>query len=206
MRARFHHCVFDSDARTLTRDGVEVPLSPKAFALLEQLIAAAPAAISKETLYERLWPDTYVEQGNLHNLVSEIRAAIGDRKREVIRTVHRFGYAFAAAAKMTGDPIRFSVISGAEEILLREGANDIGRDATCTIVINAPDVSRRHARLTVAGGAVTLEDLGSKNGTFIGTDAVTEPAEVSERVDIAIGRKHIRLRRVRRLSTTKTAL
>jgi DNA-binding winged helix-turn-helix (wHTH) protein len=205
MRARFADCLFDSEMRTLSRRGEPVALSPKAFALLEILIAAAPAAVSKETLYERLWPDTYVEQGNLHNLVSEIRSAIGDGAREIIRTVHRFGYSFIGT-KMTSDPIRFSVISGEEEIPLQEGANDIGRDAACAVVINAPDVSRRHARLTLAGNTITLEDLGSKNGTFIGKTAVTKASEVSDEDDIVIGRTHIRIRRVRKLRTTKTAL
>ena len=203
MRARFGSCLFDSDARTLLRDGEPVPLSPKAFALLEMLIDASPAAVSKETLYERLWPDTYVEQGNLHNLVSEIRAAIGDR--EILRTVHRFGYAFAEARK-TSDTTGFAVLAGDEEIPLHEGANLIGRDPTCEIVINAPDVSRQHARLLVQGDVITLEDLGSKNGTFLGTTPVTTPVEVGEAEDIVIGRNPLRLRRVRQLATTKTAL
>jgi len=205
MRARFGSCLFDSDARTLLRDGEPVPLSPKAFALLEMLIDASPAAVSKETLYERLWPDTYVEQGNLHNLVSEIRAAIGDSDRELLRTVHRFGYAFAECG--AADPGgRFVIIAGDEEIPLHEGANLIGRDPACEIVIDAPDVSRQHARLLVHGDVITLEDLGSKNGTFLGTTPVTTPVEVRDTDDILIGRNPLRLRRVQQLATTKTSL
>lgn len=205
MRARFQSCVFDSGSRTLTRDGEPVPLTLKAFALLEKLIAASPAAVSKEDLYRHLWPDTFVEQGNLHNLVSEIRAAIGDEEHEVLRTVHRFGYAFAGGT-VSRDDVRFAVLVGEDEFPLSEGPNIIGRDPEAAVVINAPDVSRHHARLTVTAGVVTLEDLGSKNGTFLDSKQVTAPVEVTENDAIAIGRTQIRLRAIRSLATTVTSI
>ena len=204
MRVRFGNCVFDSDARTLLRDGAAVQLTPKAFALLEQLLAAAPAAVSKEALYEHLWPGTFVEQGNLHNLISEIRLALGDESHEIIRTVHRFGYAFEAPTLPLAST-RFAILLGDDEIPLRDGANIIGRDPAAAVVINAPDVSRHHAQLVVEGGAVTLEDLGSKNGTFIAGEAVTRPVSVNADSDIAIGRTHIRLREVTTAATTITS-
>jgi len=43
----------------------------------------------------------------------------------------------------------------------------LGRDITNDIVINDPEVSRHHCRLTRGGGGYTLEDLGSTNGTFV---------------------------------------
>ena len=134
MQARFGTCVFDSDSRTLTRGGAAVALTPKAFALLEHLIASAPAAVSKEALYQHLWPDTFVEQGNLHNLVSEIRNAIGDEAHDVIRTVHRFGYSFDAAGAVE-ESTRFVAVLAGDEIPLRSGENLIGRDPSCTIVV-----------------------------------------------------------------------
>jgi len=204
MRARFGSCVFDSVSRTLARDGAVVPLTPKAFALLEQLIASAPAAVSKEALYQHLWPETFVEQGNLHNLISEIRTAIGDDAHEVIRTVHRFGYAFAGNA-VPLEPVRFAVVLGEDEFPLSEGANIIGRDPEAAVVINAPDVSRHHARLVVTGGAITLEDLGSKNGTFVAGAATAGPVMVTVDDEITIGRTRIRLREVRSLMTTVTS-
>lgn len=203
MRARFGTCVFDSESRTLTRGGAAVPLTPKAFALLEHLIAGAPAAVSKEALYQHLWPDTFVEQGNLHTLVSEIRTAIGDDEHAIIRTVHRFGYAFASP---TTAPARFAVLLGDDAIPLSEGANIIGRDPNAAVVINALDVSRHHARLTVTGGVLTLEDLGSKNGTFVGDEPVTAPVKVTVSDDITIGRTKIRLRETAVLTTTVTSI
>lgn len=201
MRIRFGAYVFDSALRELSRDGAAVPLSPKAFAMLELLAEAAPAAVPKETLYDRLWPDTFVEPGNLHNLASEIRAALADRDHAMLRTVHRFGYAFAASA-VPDESIRYSVMLGGEEIPLRAGANGIGRDRAGTIVLNAPDVSRHHARLLVQGANVTLEDLGSKNGTFVGTTRVTTPVAVHDGDEILIGKTSMRLHAIRRMIST----
>lgn len=43
----------------------------------------------------------------------------------------------------------------------------IGRDATCDIVINDAEISRRHSKMTMQGNGYVLEDLGSTNGTFV---------------------------------------
>ena len=51
-------------------------------------------------LQQRLWPDTFVTEANLSNIVAEIRDALDDSPREpiYIRTVHKFGYAFCGEA------------------------------------------------------------------------------------------------------------
>ena len=101
MRLRFGDCVFDSDTREVFRGDRAVALSPKAFALLDLLIAARPAAVSKADIHDRLWPGIHVSEANLANLVVELRAGLGDdaRKPRILRTVPRFGYAFRAAAR-----------------------------------------------------------------------------------------------------------
>lgn len=198
MPLRFGAFTFDSELR---RDGALVALSPKALLLLQILIDERPRPVTRETLYARLWPDVVVEPGNLHGLVAEIRSATGER--ELIRTVHRVGYAFTAAAASEG-AVRFSIVLGDEEIPLRSGENIIGRDPHDAIVIHASEVSRHHARLTVAGAAVTLEDLGSKNGTFVGTQRVTGPTEVKPGDEILIGTTKLRLVQVTALATTAT--
>jgi DNA-binding winged helix-turn-helix (wHTH) protein len=73
-----------------------VHLEPKAFRLLELLLAARPKALSKRDLQDELWPKTYVSERSLARLVANLRIAIGDRATEprFIRTVHGFGYAF----------------------------------------------------------------------------------------------------------------
>ena len=101
MRIVFEECEFDSGRRVLLRHGRAVPLSSRAFQLLELLLERRPEAIAKAELLERLWPETFVSDASLHNLVTEIRAALGDdpRMARFIRTVPRFGYAFHGAAR-----------------------------------------------------------------------------------------------------------
>jgi TolB-like protein/Tfp pilus assembly protein PilF len=105
MRLLFGDCALDADSRTLQRGGKDVRLSGKAFQLLELLLAARPNPVAKEVLIAALWPDAFVSDANLAGLVKEIRAAIGDDARQprYVRTVHRFGYAFAAAVTEAGE-------------------------------------------------------------------------------------------------------
>ena len=101
MRVVFGECEFDSGRRVLLRHGSTMPLSPKAFQLLEFLLDRRPEAVAKTELLERLWPETFVSDASLHNLVAEIRAALGDAPRAAryIRTVPRYGYAFHGDAR-----------------------------------------------------------------------------------------------------------
>src|SRR6476661_1050476 len=100
MRLNFAGFAFDSDTREVFRKDAAVPVSPKAFELLELLIRNRPRAVSKEEIHERLWPKTFVSDASLSNLVAELRATFDDdaRRPRVLRTVQRFGYAFIAEA------------------------------------------------------------------------------------------------------------
>ncbi|MEO6260605.1 MAG: winged helix-turn-helix domain-containing protein [Thermoanaerobaculia bacterium] len=89
---------FDTEARHLARGNESVPLTPLAYRLLQILLERRPDALSKEELHERLWPGTYVSDANLANLISDLRRAFGDDGRTIVRTIHRFGYAFGAEA------------------------------------------------------------------------------------------------------------
>ena len=92
--------VLDLDTRELRDEGKTTSLSPKAYHLLEVLVTNRPKALSKSDLQQQLWPETFVVEKNLVNLVAEIRAALGDDAThpKFIRTVHRFGYAFREVA------------------------------------------------------------------------------------------------------------
>jgi two-component system cell cycle response regulator len=62
-------------------------------------------------------------------------------------------------------------LCGARLPLTRDGLV-LGRDARCDLVLDAEDVSRLHARVRVEGGRYRVEDLGSRNGTFVGSERV----------------------------------
>ena len=190
MQARFAGFLLDTASRQLTRGGQSCPLSPKAFTLLEALLQAHPAAVSKEALYEILWPSVFVEPGNLHNLVAEVRRALGDRKRQIVRTAQRFGYALAAAVSRDEKHSRYRLVLGQQTIPLTEGKNLVGRDPEAEILIDASSVSRRHAVITVNEEVVEIDDLGSKNGTHIGRRRVESSARLQDGDEIVFGRVH----------------
>ena len=207
MRLRFGDCVFDSDTRVVTRDGKPVALPPKVFQLLELLIVERPKAIAKGALHERLWPDTFVSDANLANLVADLREALGDdaRRPHIIRTVQRFGYAFQAEARPDADPARtpsvFRLVWGDREISLVEGINVLGRDREAVAWIDVYSVSRQHARILISGDDASLEDLGSKNGTFLRGDQVQGAMPLADGDEIRIGTAVMTLRRFSGVST-----
>ena len=196
MTLRFGPFLLDLDTRQLTREGREVHLSPKAFELLGTLVMDRPKVLSKEVLQQRLWPETFVAEANLSNLIAEIREALGDRPRPplFIRTAHGFGYAFCGDA--TNGPGAADPASerpscwlewGRRRFPLSIGEHVIGRDPDVEVRLDASTVSRRHARLVITAEAAVLEDFGSKNGTFRADARVTEPIELADGDDIRIG-------------------
>src|SRR4030095_10064899 len=137
-------------------------------------------ALSKQELYERLWPETFVSEVNLATLIAEIREALGDdaRKPRFVRTAHRFGYAFCGTttdAPREDEPeTAFCwLVTGGRRRPLRPGENILGREPEDGINLDSPSVSRRHARISISGTEVVLEDLGSKNGTFLGGEQIS---------------------------------
>jgi len=215
MRLGFGDCVLDTDTREVLRNGKAVPLSPKAFVLLDLLVRGRPRALSKEELCRGLWPETFVSDANLANLVADLRAALGDRalKPRIVRTVPRFGYAFRAEVEpleRKGTPSSatapvFKLIWGDREIALGEGENLLGRDPLAVACVDVHSVSRHHARITVTGGKATLEDLGSKNGTFLRGKKLGSPARLGDGDEIRIGTVPMTLRRFSPGLTTQTA-
>jgi DNA-binding winged helix-turn-helix (wHTH) protein len=211
VRLRFGECTLDSNARELLRDGIRRDLSPKAFQLLELLLDVRPRAVTKEEIHEHLWPRAFVSDSSLPRLAAEIRAALGDdaKRPRLLRTVHRFGYAFfGAVATEAADAISATtpcrVIWGERHIALLPGENILGRSADARVPLDLGRVSRHHARIVVEDGKAVLEDLGSKNGTFVRGQLVTQPAELEDGDEICIGPVVLVFRTSSSNSTTET--
>ena len=166
---RFGSFMLDSDRRQLLKDGSELHLTPKAFALLTVLVDAAPRVVPKRELHDRLWPNGVVSDSSLVGLIKEIRRALDDYDGDapMIRTVHRVGYAFDAPIERAAvrPAAACWLVAGERRIALVEGENIVGRDPEANVHLDYATVSRRHARLLVGPSGATLEDLGSKNGT-----------------------------------------
>lgn len=94
----FDRYILVPSTRQLLRDGKSIPLAPKAYELLAILIAQGGSAISRDALYEELWPDGFVEDGNLTQNIYVLRRALDPKGngRRIIQTLPRHGYRFAA--------------------------------------------------------------------------------------------------------------
>lgn len=196
MRYAFDEFTIDLGTRQLMRDGAELHLSPKAFDLLATLLAERPRAVAKAHLLETVWPRTFVTEGNLNVLVAEIRRTLDDdaHSPRFVRTVPRFGYAFIASTQTAqplapAAPSRAShwLIWGRRRIELPSGEVLVGRDPACAVLLDVPGVSRHHARLRVDSDAITLEDLGSKNGTSLDGRPVVGRVRLADRDRFRIG-------------------
>jgi DNA-binding winged helix-turn-helix (wHTH) protein len=197
---RFVGCRLDTDSRRLFRGADEVHLSPKAFELLKLLVENRPRALSKAEMLAAVWPGVFVSDASLARVINEIREAVGDQAAEarVVRTVHRYGYAFAAEAtdesddaprqapRTSGIPVcRF--LCDHREFPLTDGEHIAGRESDLGVWLDSPRVSRRHARILVAGDRATIEDLDSKNGTFVRGARISAPTVLEPGADVRIG-------------------
>jgi DNA-binding winged helix-turn-helix (wHTH) protein len=201
MHLAFADCVLNLEARQFTRAGAPVSLEPKMFTLLEVLIQRRPAVVTYDELDELLWPKVYVARTSLTRLVSELRTLLGDDPGEakIIRTVYKTGYAFAAdltSSKPRQTPAASLLLPDGRSLPLIEGDNIAGRDADCAVPVQATTVSRRHARFTVAAGVITVEDLGSTNGTFVNGGPISCATRLAHGDEVSLGKATLVFRNI----------
>lgn len=199
---RFGRFVLDVDRRLLLEDGRPVHLSPKGYELLALLAERRPAAVSKAEIRDHLWPDTFVADVGLATVVNEVRRALGQRGRGpgVLRTVHGYGYAFEAPQSDRGDDAPPAAApagcvlwlsSAGREYPLRHGENLIGRTADVGVRLDNSTVSKHHARICVEECRASIEDLGSKNGTFLRGRRIMAAAALEDGDVIRIGEAEV---------------
>ena len=204
---------FRPDTRQLLRGHEPVPLSPKAFALLELLLGRAPAAVAKDEIFRLVWKGAAVSDASLTNVIAEIRAALEDRaqKPRFVRTVHGFGYAFCgeivnAARRAVAPGALWRLIVAGLPFTLLPGENVIGRDPDATVRIDHSLVSRRHARVSVEGDRALLEDLESRNGTFLNGRRVESPTPLHDGDVLGLGNLALIVERRPLVASTETNL
>lgn len=89
----------------LLREGIPVPLTPKAFAVLTLLCRSPGRLVTKNELLDEVWARSYISDGVVKNAVQELRRALGDDAKSplYIETVHRRGYRFIAEMVQRGE-------------------------------------------------------------------------------------------------------
>jgi DNA-binding winged helix-turn-helix (wHTH) protein/Tol biopolymer transport system component len=110
---RFPPFVVDVSKRLLLRDGVAVPLTPKAFDVLVLLLEQRDRVVSKRTLLAALWNDSFVEESTVSQHVFLVRQALGEHAEEYVATVARRGYRFVApVTEVTASPLATNESTG----------------------------------------------------------------------------------------------
>jgi DNA-binding winged helix-turn-helix (wHTH) protein len=204
--------VLDRGARQLRRGREERRLGPKAFELLELLLSQRPNVVHRQRIRDRLWPGTSVSESTLATVVAEVRGALDETSREprFLRTVHGIGFAFCGPATDSrpssgaSAPVAYRLVIEDREVALAQGENLLGRVDEGVAWLESPTVSRRHARILVDGEQVLLEDLDSKNGTFVRGQRITAPTPLSGGEVFRLGRVSIELRAVQPDQPTRT--
>ena len=191
-----------------------VQLRPRAMDVLAFLALQAGDLASKRELIDAVWRTEFVSEHALTQVIAELRAALGDNARDpsYIENIPRRGYRLVAsltpiesaepAAGGLSLPFRLEGEGG--EFPLAQGSNLIGRTADAVVLIDRTQVSRCHARIVVEGTAATLEDLGSKNGTFLNGQRLRQPSMLTDGDEIWIGRSVARFRFVAEGEPTAT--
>lgn len=204
--------VVDVGGRLVRRAGREIQLPPKAFDLLAILVQNRPNAVSHARLHAALWPGVHVSETSLAALVTQLRKALDGPADEgpVIRTLHRVGYAFIGDAVLTGEAtlpgtcIATILWRGTSYDVLPAGEAIIGRDRDAAIRIDADSVSRHHARLHVSAAEVLIEDLGSKNGTWIAGERIREAVPLADGMTFRVGSETLRFEKKDDAHSTRT--
>jgi DNA-binding winged helix-turn-helix (wHTH) protein len=214
MRVRFGPFAFDGGTRQLLHGEVERHLGQKACDLLGLLLSQRPNVVTRRRIRDRLWPDAVVAESTLATVVAELRAALESDpgNAPLLRTVRGVGYAFCGEATDLGPPpptpsagsLSHRILLDDREISLYEGENLLGRVDEGRVWIESPTVSRRHARILVEGGRAILEDLASKNGTFLRGKRIVSPAPLADGDEIRLGGVTMTLRVLRSEKSTLT--
>ena len=218
MAYRFGPFVYDAVSRRLLREGVEVTLTHKNRELLLFFLQNPRRLLTRAEIVEKAWGDVAVTDDAVRAQVAKLRKVLGGRRDEFLRMVRREGYRWEAEVSVEAaapprplrsvspaDAPRFRLVLNDREVQLLEGPNVIGRDPDSALWIDDVSVSRRHARIVVAGGRARLEDLESTNGTYLNRRKISRPEPLSNGDEIRIGVARIVFRTVSRLGTTRSA-
>lgn len=102
----------DVACRSLECDGEVVPLPPKAVEVLAELVKRSGEVVAKRELMEAVWPETFVEEANLNQMIFLLRRALNaSRESEYITTIPRRGYRFSGAVRALKIPCRIDSLA-----------------------------------------------------------------------------------------------
>jgi DNA-binding winged helix-turn-helix (wHTH) protein len=191
---RFGDFELNRAAYALRRSGSPVKLEKMPMEVLILLVEHHGGLVPRGQI-EALWgPDVFVEHdAAINTAVRKIRQALADDADHprFVETVIGKGYRFMAPVEHLAEArdaatVRCRVTRGRQEFALDAGENLLGRDPDTQVYVDHASVSRRHARISIADRA-TIEDLGSRNGTYLDGHRLDAPAQLQSGAVIGLG-------------------
>lgn len=189
----------DVAAFSLRRGGERLRLEKIPMEVLILLVRRKGALVGREEIRAALWGSrVFVEHdAAINTAIRKIRHVLEDDADmpRFVETVVGKGYRFVMSVtrRSTGSSSRgtgvwsHSVFRGKQEFFLESGDNFLGRDPAAQIRVDHPSVSRRHAKIVLRAGHATLEDLDSRNGTFVNGRRLDTPTELEHGAVIGLG-------------------
>ena len=199
---RFADYELDLAAYSLRQAGHAVKLEKIPMELLILLVQRAGALVARSDIQAALWGgEVFVDHGAaINTAIRKIRQALGDDAEtpRFVETVVGKGYRFVASVQRVpssprqsdtsrGSFPRYSIARGKQEFILKAAETVLGRDPEAGICIDHPSVSRRHASVSIGAGGAVLEDLSSRNGTFVNGRRIDGPVQIDHGAVIGLG-------------------
>jgi len=182
--------------------------------VLTVLALAAGKLVSKRDLIDAVWRTEFVSDHALTQVIAELRAALGDDagNPSFIENIPRRGYRLVEDVILIAESVTpagsvslpFKLQTDDRDHPLVQGVNVIGRTGDADICVDQTEVSRCHAKITIQGTTAIIEDLGSKNGTYVNGRQLDGPTTLNNSDEIWIGRSVARMRFLIEGEPTKT--
>jgi DNA-binding winged helix-turn-helix (wHTH) protein/Tol biopolymer transport system component len=161
MRLVFNNFILDSEQRVLWKEGEAVPLSPKVFETLELLVLSEGRIVSKQEFMKALWPDSFVEDGNLTQNIFILRKLLGTSEdgRSYIETFSRRGYRFAGTIRRE-DALLDAEIPAPTKKASEEGNSNSTSESALVDYSSSPSKAQESSPSTARQRMITPVALG----------------------------------------------
>lgn len=207
---RFAEFELDVGGYVLRRPDGPLRLEKLPMEVLILLVQRAGTLVQRSEIQAMFWrPDVYVEHDSaINTAVRKIRRTLGDDadNPRFVETVVGKGYRFIAPVQSDANPQAqpsanhdrssarwprgfpsYSATRGRQEFILEAGDTVFGRDPAAGVYVDHPSVSRRHACLSIGSQGAVLEDLKSRNGTFVNGRRIDGPTNIGHGALIGLG-------------------
>jgi DNA-binding winged helix-turn-helix (wHTH) protein len=205
----------EPDLGRVSRDDTGRQLEPRIMHVLVCLAERCGEVVARHELVDAVWAMEFITENTLTHAIAELRKLFGDNARDprYIETITKRGYRLIMPVEglvkrhphPPGAHLDCGLVLEGHRTTLAAGENLIGRATDVAVHIDSVEVSRHHARIRVGADQATLEDLGSKNGTYLWGRCVTTPVRLEDGDEISIGPALLVFATLRTTDTTQTA-